>query len=122
MMPKMPGGLGLQMQHLEAVFYRGAPLYAEAHELRGERVVHEVVEQVAGINQMVGQRGTSVGVGVHARRRAVDDDFVCLHHLGRKVGVGESAWCGCAAHAGSGEAELPQPVDYGLRGAAGAQH
>ena len=121
-MPNLPSGKRLQQQHLQPVLHGGALGTAFLHEEGFVGIVQQVVEQVLGRQQFVGDVRAEVYLGIHAYGRAVDDDRVLGHHFGRQVGIGQCFAVPLAARdIGALYAQVCQAVVDGFRGAARAQ-
>ena len=89
--PYLPGGFGLEVEHLKAVFGDGSVLPSPTEKFRLGGIVDKVVEYVAGRQQMVGDVRGYVHVGIHAEGGAVDDEVGFGHESGGEVGVGDDA-------------------------------
>ena len=66
----------MKYEHLETILYPCPLCCAFLHEECLLRIVYEVVKKMARCQQVVRERRAFIYMGEHARRSAIDNDFI----------------------------------------------
>ena len=114
-LPDIPCGKSLKEEHFEAVFDFSPCIGAALHECRNVGVVEQVVAEMVGGKEVVGNIRTVVDIGVHAQRGGVDDYLVERHDFGGQLVVSENARPAATGDELRLYAKTAECIAYGLR-------